>query len=552
MKTAPAKQVPANPTPTKIGIFDLAAIRGVALDPEVLKRTESGGIVTEWVRFTSVPGVRVMTILTYPSGAKHLPGVLFARRFGAETRAVDAKAGFVGISVAPPIGNDDPRRMDSVGGPKYSIQASYRQLFSTDPNQSYIYHHVVALVRALDYLETRPEVNLAKTTVMGQEWTGMIVALLHALDNRPAAYFVWQGAGFYADEQGNSGDVPARISRQAYEMYSPAAYAEYGKKPIYLANPLNSDLSQFDSVFELTRHLRSAKVLSFAPNRQEVETANGEFEGAGAWQTYFLTHLGGAPKIWDGTISVVNGHIRYSCMAAGQTSAYLLVSYGKRGDWTGRTWHRFLLHHDRAALVANIPVYDPKTPFYVIGQISNKAFGARGNVPQYVEPLKIGVTHADSVYPHQVFAGISADELYVSTSGKDAQYGLPGPSSGIAAGPATAATLPVYWDGMIRIMDIEPAMWTGHPTELHIVLKGDGKSSVEPLNVYFAYESKNSVDQDQQNYSTWTLVRSGQRFAPEWHDFVVPLAKIQSLGQVDSLFFQTGLKPLQIAGIFWR
>lgn len=539
--------VPKRQTAGKIGIFDLPALRSVPLDPEIIKHTEVGGIVSEAVRFTSVPGVRVLAILTYPKNAKSLPGVLFASRFGAIERTGDAKSGFVGISVAPPVGNDDPKRLDSVGGPKYSIQASFRQLFSTDPNQSYLYHHVVALLRTLDYLETRPEVNLAKTTVMGQDWTGMVVSLLHALDDRPNAYFVWQGAGFYADEQGNSGDLAARITREAYTMYSPGAYAQYGTRPIYLANPLNSDLSRLDAVIDLCKKLKSPKILAFAPDRQEVSSDEHEFDGAGAWQTFLLARQGGAPTISDGSVTNIQGKLRYTCSAQGHSGAVVLYSYGKPGDWTGRTWHRKPMKTSHGLLVADIPIYDAKVPVYVIGQIKTKTFGERGNVPIFVEPLKLGITASNTTYPHQIFDGSPEDALYVATVGdKPApQFGLPGPEG------LPAAILPVYWDSMIRILGIEPAFWKG-ATELHLWLKGDGVASIEPLNVYVAYESQNSIDRDQENYTLFPLVKAGEPFPAAWHEFVIPLKKVGSLAQVDSLFFQTGLKPLKIAAIRWR
>jgi|GEM_PF-1328402 len=537
----------------KIGIFDLPAIRSVPLDPEVISHTENAGIVTETVRFTSVPGVRVLTILTYPAKAKGLPGVIFARRFGAEPRLADAKAGFVGVSVAPPVGNDDPKRMDSVGGPTYNIQASFRQLFSSDPNQSYLYHHIVALLRAIDYLETRPEINLAKTSAMGQDWTGMVVSVLHALDNRVGAYFVWQGAGFYADTEGNSGDLPARISRKAYEMYSPAAYAQFGSRPIYLASPLNSDLARLDAVIEFAKRLRSPKVLTYAPNREEVESDAKEFDGAGAWQTYLLSKFGQAPGISNGYVTVVNGKLKYACTATGQTGADLLISYGKPGDWTGRTWHRIPMKGFHGTLSAVLPVYDPKVPMYVLAQIRSKQFGSRGNVPQFIEPLKLGITTANAVYPHQIFTGAPQDALYVATSGV-ATYGLPGPTRPSATGIPTvlpAAKIPVYWDGMIRFLGIEPAFWKGGK-ELHFWLKGDGKASIEPLNLYLAYNSRNSLDRDQENYTTVPLVKAGEVFPAAWREFTVPLNKVGNVAQLDSLFFQTGLKPLQIAGISWR
>ncbi|AIE85140.1 hypothetical protein [Fimbriimonas ginsengisoli] len=538
---------PAQAT-AKIGIFDLAALRAVPLDPEVIKRTESAGVITEYVRFTSVPGVRVLTVLTYPSKAKALPGILFAQRFGAIERPADAKSGFVGISVAPPVGNDDPKRMDSVGGPKYSIQASYRQLFNRDPQQSYLYHHVVALVRAMDYLETRPEINLAKTSVMGQDWTGMVVSLMHALDNRPGGYFVWQGAGFYADADGNSGDLPSRISREAYEMYGPGEYAQYGTQPIFVASPLNSDLSQLDATIEFVKNLKSPKVLAYAPNRQEVQTKRNEFNGSGMWQTYFMNRGKDAPSIGSGAVSAVNGKVRYSCTADGQTSAYLLVSYGKPGNWTGRNWHRIPMKANGAVVSADVPIYDAKVPFYAIAQIGTRAYGDRGNVPIFVEPAKLGVTSSNATYPHEIFTGSADDEIYLATYGyydKGLLFDQPGPAG------MKAATVPVYWDGMVRIKNVEPAFWRG-ATEVVVWLKGQGQKLKAPLNAYLAYESQNSLDRDQVNFTPVTLLKIGDTFPATWKQYRIPLKGVANLPAVDSIFFDTDFKPLQIAGLSWR
>lgn len=534
----------------KIGIFDMAAIRATPLDPEVIKKTEAGSIITEYVRFTSVPGVRVLMVLTYARNAKSAPGILFAQRFGAIERPADAKTGFVGVSVAPPVGNDDPKRLDSVGGPKYSIQASYRQLFTPDPNQSYIYHHVVALVRAIDYLETRPEINLSRTSVMGQDWTGMVVSLMHAIDNRPGAYFVWQGAGFYADAEGNSGDLPSRIDHDQYEMYSPAAYAKYGTQPIFVANPLNSDLSPLDALVEFTKGLKSNKVLAFSPNREEVQTARGEFDGSGTWQTYLLSKQGQSPSISSGKVTVKNSRLVYSCTANQQTGASLLVSYGKAGNWTGRNWHRFPMHTQGKQLVGDIPIYDPAIPMYVIGQISTKGYGERGNVPQFIEPAKVGIKAANSTYPHSLFdGGNPADETYISTYSYYAhqlKFGQPGPTAAIKS-----AIIPLYWDGMIRMKNIEPMFWKG-ATEVRMWLKGDGKKLVAPFNVHFAYDSRNLLDKDQQNYTTVAILKAGEVFPATWKEYRIPLKGIGNLSGVDSLFFETGFKPLQIAGLSWH
>ncbi|HOS42924.1 MAG TPA: hypothetical protein PK794_04460, partial [Armatimonadota bacterium] len=209
----------AAPGGGKIGIFDLPAIHATPLAPEILTRTEEGNIITEEVRFTSVPGVRVFGYYSYPKGGKKLPGVLLARYVGAESRKADAKNGFVGFSIAAPNANADPAKKESLGG------APFNQNFTDDPTQSWVYHHVVALTRALDYMASRPETDMKRVVVMGYSWAGYITALLHGIDNRPCAYVSWHGTGYYADAQGLSGDKPSLLgSRRYYEMYAPSAY----------------------------------------------------------------------------------------------------------------------------------------------------------------------------------------------------------------------------------------------------------------------------------------------------------------------------------------
>lgn len=540
----------------KVGIFDMPTIRQTPLDPEVIKTDEKDGIVTEYVRYTSVPGVRALLMLSYKKGSKALPGILFASRFSAEPRVGDAKLGFCGVAVSPPTGNKDPKKLDSVGGPVYNAQASYRQLFNSDPNQSYLYHHVVALVRAMDYLETRPEINLGRTSVMGQDWTGMVVSLMHALDNRPGAYFVWQGAGFFSDAEGNSGDLPARISRDAYQMYSPGAYGQYGTQPIFMANPLNSDLSQLDAVIDFARSIKSIKVLAYAPNREEVQTARHEFDGSGMWQTYFLNHQGQPPTITDGAVEAKNGKIFYSCTATGQNGMDMLVSYGKPGNWTGRNWHRVPMHTVGKRIVGEVPIYDPTVPFYVIGQMSTRAgtWGERGNIPLYVDPSKMGIKVANAQYPHDILTGAPADEMYVATypyyekehPANILKMNQPGPTPTISS-----AYIPLYWDGMTRIKNVEPMFWK-NAKEVSFWMKGDGKKLIAPVTVYFAYESRNSVDRDQQNYTAVDVLKPGEVFPATWKQYHIPLKGIGNLKGVDSLFFETSLKPLQIAALSWH
>lgn len=543
----------------KIGIYDLAAIHATPLNPEVLSKKTENGIVTEAVRITTVPGVRALVWMSYKTGARGAPGVLFATRFAPDDQRLaaqknDAKVGFVGISVSPPVGNDDEKRLDSVGGPAFTTQATSRQLFNRDPNLSPLYHGIVALTRAIDYLASRPELNVGKLSVMGQDWSGMSVAVLHGIDNRPGSYFIWHGCGYYSDEDGNSGDGPSRMTREQYEMYAPAAYAPFGTRPIFMANALNGDISRFDAQMEMVKNLKSPKVAAFAPNREDIDTADREFAGTGAWQTYWNTPFGEPPSISEGKVTNVNGHVRYYCTANGLTSAYILVSYGEPGNWTGRNWHRIPLRSSGAGLAAEVPIYDPKVPFYVIGQIHSKQFGERGNTPVYVNPADLKITEATAQYPHTLFSGVASDEINVGTydfyknNGVGIQFGLPGPEGG------KSAIIPSFWDGNVRIKNIEPRFWKG-ATYLDIWIKGDGKKNTESFNIYLAYDSHRQLDFDQQNFTTKTVWAAGVVRPAQWTKVTIPIKEIGNLQRVDSIFFHTGLRglvPLELGSISWR
>lgn len=302
-------------TPDKIGMFDLKAIRAVPLDPEILSKTKQDGINIEQIRFTSLPGVRIYAILTYKDNAVGIPGYVKVERFGALPLMEQGKNGFFGMSVCAPTGNTDPKRMESLGGPKlvpgtFSINDAY----TDDPNDSYIYQYTVALLRAMDYLATRPEVNLSITSVAGYSWAGTMVAILHALDDREAAYIVFHGLGQYVDENGMSGGVPAPISRKKYEMYCPAAYAQYGTKPFFLGTALDDYYTKLDAIMETYKKLKCPKEFVYVPNRHHHETSRLEMLSHIGWLQYWQFGGEKPPTISEGAISSAGGKVIYSCM----------------------------------------------------------------------------------------------------------------------------------------------------------------------------------------------------------------------------------------------
>lgn len=532
----------------KIGIYDLAAIHGIPLSPKVISRTVEDGIVFEKVRFSSVENVQVFAILSYKEGAKKLPGIVIVDRFRAFPKKVEAQNGYFAISVAPPNGNLDANKDESVGGPRYRQPFTLDEQFRDNPSQSYIYHHTVALLRALDYLDTRPEVDLTKTVVTGYSWPGLMVATLHGLDDRPAAYVLWHGLGYYSDANGQSGGESALFTKKQYDMYGAGTYAPFGTKPLYAGVALDDYFTKLDSVIEVYNNLKSEKVFAYAPNRHHSWTSRQEFNAdVPTWQTYW--QMGGKvspPTIGEGAVTVVDNKLIYSAKVNADVPlkwSEILVSYGKPGKWMSRTWHSFPLVKKDDKYEAEIPVYDPAVPLYVIGQIDSEKNLAAGNGPQFVEPSRAGVTAPSTSYPNVLFDPSQKSDIYLRTW-------APTWSSESSDGKGSVILKPGPGDpSSFLFNNIEPLMWKDGK-ELHIWLKGDGKPG--DFTAYLAYDANYFLDKDVKNYTAFNLVPTGTVMAAGWKEYTISLDKASNLDRVGSLYLEPGEHPLQIGTISWK
>jgi len=529
----------------KIGIYDLAALHATPLNPKVISSTTQGDIVFEKVRFTSVAGVQVFAILSYKKGATKLPGIIVVDRFRAVPKPVEAGNGYFAVSIAPPDGNTDPNKDASLGGPRYEQPFTIEDQFRDNPSQSYIYQHTVALLRALDYLDTRPEIDLSKTVVTGYSWPGLMVATLHALDDRPSAYILWHGLGYYADPQGLSGGQEALFTRKNYEMYGAGAYAPYGTKPLYVGVALDDYFTKLDSVMEVYDHLKSPKAFAYAPNRHHNWTSRKEFSSdIPTWQYYW--QMGGEkpPTVGEGTVKNVDGKLIYTCTVDSTHPiawSEVLVSYGQPGMWMSRTWHSIPLVKQGDSYQAEIPVYDPAVPMYVIGQVDTVKDAATGNGPQFIDPAKLGVSAPTAPYPHVVFDPSLKSDLYIRTGEPTWSDDSSDGKGSVIIKPTEAST--------VLFQNIEPNLWKGG-SELHIWLKGDGKAG--PLTGYLMYDANYFLDKDVKNYTAFKLVPDGATMAAGWKEYTIPLSQAANLNRVGSLFLEPGNHSLQVGTISWK
>ncbi len=533
-----ATEPPLKPVDGKVGIFDLKAIHSVPLEPQIISKTVDGNIVTEQIRYTSEPGIRVFAYLSYPKGGRNLPVNMLARFVGAEPRKEDAGFGFMGFSVCAPNGNTDESKQESLGGDPLQND------FMDDPKQSWIYHHVVALTRGIDYLATRPEVNMNRLAMSGYSWAGYITALLHAIDDRPACYVTWHSTGYYADAEGYSGGIPSRIkSRKLYEMYAPSAYAAYGSKPIMVCIALTDYFATLDGLMEFMNKVRSPKQLCVAPNRYHANTSRNEFRAIGPFTDYYQNGRGKPPAMSAGLVTAKEGKLIYAfAHNSPEVPIYaeVLYSYGKPGNWTGRTWHRAGAKKTGDRYECSIPVYNPAIPLFAVAQIETKQFGSVANTPQFIDPAKLGITAANAVYPNMLFDFEDKSDLYISVG-----------SVGFVTGQAgkAAAKIKPFQDGTVKLMNIEPFLWN-NPKELRFWLYGDGKPG--PLTLYMTCETSYWLDHERRYYTKIPILSDTATMSVGWHEYVIPLSMVRNLKLVDSLFFDVGKRELIIDSISWR
>jgi hypothetical protein len=526
---------PLEPVNGKVGIFDLTAIHALPLDAEVVKKTKEDDIVIEEIRFTSRPGVRTLMIMTYAAGKTQRPVSLNVRNYGVGTLKLEAKNTFVGVSVCPPSGNLDHNKKLTVGGPPFN------QFYTEDPEQSWYYHHIVALTRAIDYLVTRPEVDPKNIMVQGYSTSGYVTNLLHAIDSRPVCYYTWFGTGYYTDPEGLSGGKRAFLTRKQYEMYGPSAYAQYGASPLYIATAVSDYYAVFDGLMEMYGNLRCPKGLAVVPNRGHQETSRNELRSAAVWCGRWQFGGQALPVVHDGIVSVNDGQLvyKFTIVSAEQPKyAEVMYSYGPPGRWVGRTWHR-----GTATKIADntysmaIPIYDPSIPLYALAQVETNAIGVMANIPQYIEPAKRGITKANAVYPNLLHDFEERSDLYISSSGTinfvtDAPHGK------------VAAAITPFADGTVQLVNIEPFFWK-NAKELRFYLKGDGKAG--PVDLFF------TNDRNYWDFPKVTLVQPEDTFTEGWQEYVVPLDNIANLPELTTLVFVAQYRQvLHIDAVRWQ
>ena len=174
-----------------------------------------GGVPASWIEYTSA-GCRVPSVLVIPEGEGPFPVVLCAPG-GTCTpglhkldQAALARMGIASLAIAPPDSRAPAVDVEAFDDPVVNIKGNVR--------------YVVDLRRALDLLETLPQVDSKRIGFVGESWGGATGALLAGVDNRIKAYVLTYAGG----------SIRGLEPRLVGEVQDPAEYIAHNRGAAFL------------------------------------------------------------------------------------------------------------------------------------------------------------------------------------------------------------------------------------------------------------------------------------------------------------------------------
>jgi dienelactone hydrolase len=364
----------APPKEARETVFDLKAILAPPLNARVRKKTEKDGIITEEVMFHSekdgTKDVEIFAFFSYPKNAAKLPAFIWNQgglaQASSDRTEFGARRGYATLCIDFPMPG-----YRSTG--KYPIVSGLE--LGDDPKQAPIYHGAVALLRAVSFLESRPEVDKNKIGMAGSSWGGFYTTLMVGLDPRLKAGSCLFGCGrldlgnLWWDGNGwNTTRDPA--FRERWRTTLDPAWRLAGREtPIAWFTGTNDLFYWLPSVMASHERAAGPKHLSLLPNWSHALTQEVD-EQVFAWLD---VHLKGAPAFIE--VSPVReeeagGNLQARWQFQGPRKVMrgeLMLSHGEAGNWKSRPWRTIPAEIRGQTCLARLP--KGGFPYFVSGTV---------------------------------------------------------------------------------------------------------------------------------------------------------------------------------------
>ncbi|MBL8851640.1 MAG: acetylxylan esterase [Planctomycetaceae bacterium] len=378
-------------------IFDVPALTSTPLHARTLERSEHDGIVTEQVRFHSETDgdkqVEIFAFLSYPQGARAFPAYIWnPGGLGQASPAyteLGARRGYVVLCI------DFPQ-------PGYRSTGDYpinSGLFvGDDPRQAPIYHGAVALLKAVSFLISRPEVDPERIGMAGSSWGGFFTTLMAGIDSRLKVAACLYGTGglhlgnaWWDGPSSNGREPPTPAERERWrQTLDPAWRLPTKRTPIAWFTGTNDVFYLMPAVMHSYERAAGPRHLMLLPNWDHALPATLHDELIFSWLDAYLQDATPPPAVSPVTVSHEESRITACWDFDGDAvSADLIVSYGATGNWRGRYWQSIPATIDGHSCRAEIPA--ARYPCFISGAVVDKR-GHRSSTPLLlVDPASFGV-----------------------------------------------------------------------------------------------------------------------------------------------------------------
>ena len=378
-------------------VFDVPALIATPLRPRTLKRAEKGAIVTEEVTFHSetdgTKQVEIFAYFSYPKGGRKLPAFIWNPGGLSQANTIwtepGAKRGYAVLCL------DFPQ-------PGYRSRGNYPINtgldLGDDPRKAPIYHGAVALLKAVSYLQSRPEVDQERIGMGGSSWGGFFTTLMIGVDPRLKAGACLYGTGnlqlgnAWWDGQNRHGRAsPGPAEREHWrKTLDPGWRLQYRQTPIAWLTGTNDGFYPMPAVMKTYDMAAGPKHLTLLPNWDHALPPRFHDEQVYSWLDVYLKGRSAFPR--PTPVDVTRDGDRLTAgwtFRGGAVAADLIVSYGDAGNWRGRYWHTFKAEINGNMCRAAWPA--GPLPCYVSGSVSDQN-GFRYSTPlRRVDPAALGV-----------------------------------------------------------------------------------------------------------------------------------------------------------------
>ncbi len=368
-------------------VFDVQAILAPPLEARVLTSREADGIVTEEVTFHSemdgAQRVDIFAFFSYPKGAQRLPAYVWNQgggsRADADVTIAGARRGYATLCIDLPMPG-----YRSTGG--YPIVDGLA--LPDDPRRAPIAHGAVALLRAVSFLASRPEVDPSRIGMVGSSWGGFFATLQAGLDPRLRAAASLFGSGRldlgnpWWDARGRKPAPDAALRERWRTTLDPALRLSKAKVPIAWFSGTNDQFYWMPSLSRTFEEAAAPKHLALLPGWNHALDAALDAE-VHAWLAAQLKGGPALPEVGPLTVtSVAAGHqVRFDARAGPEkplATAEILVSAGEAGHWASRCWTRVPATLAAGAAQATLPA--SPLPLWISGSVIDDA-GFRASTP---------------------------------------------------------------------------------------------------------------------------------------------------------------------------